>query len=61
MKLTTKLLIITLLSLSFFMAEPKNIIETNTNFTVAIEEDTEYERDFDKIIYPHSIDIITTM
>lgn len=43
MKFTTKLLIITLLTLSFFMAEPKNITQTDTNFTVA-KENTGYEQ-----------------
>lgn len=44
MKLTTKLLIITFIALSFFMTKPKNIIQTDTCFTVAIEENTNYEQ-----------------
>lgn len=44
MKITTKLLIIALLALSFFMVEPKNILQTDTCFTVASEENTNYEQ-----------------
>lgn len=44
MKLTTKLLIIALLALSFFLAEPKNITQADTSFTVAEEENTNYEQ-----------------
>ncbi len=44
MKLTTKLLIVTLLALSFFVVESKNIIQTNTCFTVASEENLNYEQ-----------------
>lgn len=44
MKLTTKLLIVTLLALSFFVVESKNIIQTNTCFTVASEENPNYEQ-----------------
>lgn len=44
MKLTTKLLIIILLALSFSTSEPKNIISTDTCITVASEEDANYEQ-----------------
>ena len=62
MKLTTKLLIITLLALSFFMTEPKNIIRSNTCFTVASEEDTNYEQiNNDNTCKTRSIDTIRLM
>lgn len=38
-----KLLIITLLALSFFMSEPKNIKQANTGFTIASDTDSDYE------------------
>lgn len=57
MKLTTKLLIITLLALSFFMTETKNITQTGTGFTIAEEENTNYEQiNKDKPFKPHSLD-----
>lgn len=48
MKITTKLLIIALLALSFFMVEPKNIIQTNSCFTVAGEKDSDYSIETNK-------------
>ncbi len=44
MKLTTKLLFITLLALSFSTSDPKNIIPTDTCITVASEENPNYEQ-----------------
>ena len=62
MKLTTKLLIITLLALSFFMTEPKNILQTDTGFTVAEEENINYEQiNKDKPCKPRSLDSTTLM
>lgn len=64
MKLTTKLLLITLLALSFFMAEPKNITQTDTCFTVAEEENTNYEqinKDIIPSFRPRSLDTFTIM
>lgn len=62
MKLTTKLLIITLLALSFFMTEPKNIIQSNTCFTVASEENPNYEQtDYNNTYKTRSIDTIRLM
>lgn len=57
MKLTTKLFIITLLALSFFMAESKNITQADTGFTVAEEENTNYEQiNKDTPYKPRSLD-----
>ena len=62
MKLTSKLLIITLLALSISTSEPKNIIQTDTCFTVASEEDTNYEQiNNDNTHKPRSLDTITLM
>ena len=62
MKLTTKLLIIALLALSFFMTEPKNIPQTDTCFTVAEEENTNYEQiNRDETQKIRSIDTIRLM
>lgn len=60
MKLTTKLLIITLLTMSFFMTEPKKTIQTNTFFTVTSKENSDYEQlDKDDIYKPRHLDTIT--
>ena len=62
MKLTTKLLIVTILTLSFFMTEPKNILQTNTCFTVASEENPNYEQiNKDNTQKTYSIDTIRLM
>ena len=45
MKLTRKLLIIGLISLPFFLTEQKNIVHTNTNFTIVSDNDTDYEQE----------------
>lgn len=61
MKLTTKLLILTLLAMSFFMTE-RNIIQSDTNFIIISEEDPDYKPDNNKKpITPHSLDNTTTM
>ena len=61
MKLTTKLLILTLLAMSFFMTE-RNIIQSDTNFIIISEEDPDYKPDNNKKpITPYSLDTTTTM
>ena len=56
MKLTTKLLIISLITLSFFMPEQKNIIQTNTSFVVASDTEVDYEEKTDTgISRPYSL------
>lgn len=64
MKLATKLLIITLLALSFFMTETKNILQTDTCFTVAEEENANYEqinKNNTPSSRPRSLDTFTIM
>lgn len=62
MKLITKLLIITLLALSFFMTEPKSTIQSHTGYTVASDEDLTYEQiDIENTHKTRSIDIIRLM
>lgn len=62
MKLTRKLLIIGLIALPFFLTEPKNIIHTDTNFTIVSDNDTDYEQELkNKDFRPHSLRDTKTM
>ena len=62
MKLTTKLLIITLLAMSFFIPE-RNTFQTDVHFTITanLNEDSDYNEQYNNITRPHSLDNTTTM
>jgi len=61
MKLSRKLLIISLIALPFFLTESKNITKTSTTITIASERNSSYEDDIYKGLRPRSINYLRVM